>query len=323
MNIVHLSPSVLAGAPGMLARAQTELLGHRATHLRVGDYGHFRDLVSSSSLALTPQEHDHDLFRRHVEDADVIHVHNYVPILLMHWISEIDGLDERVFIYQLHSPSRERPVFADLSAQHGFDWHARLVVAQVQPRMFPDHRPVPNCLYRDNISSDRRSLVHRPHEPVRVIFTPSTRSRKRWAAKTSPKFETALKVLKDDRRFSFIRTSEVSPERVMALRSVSDISIDEVVTGGFHLVSYEGLASGNAVINGADEISMASLAMGLGTSDQPPFVVCTEETFLEEMLALANNRQRLADVREAGFDYFWKYLEAGRIASMYQEIYES
>lgn len=320
-KIVHISPSALAGAPGMLARAQTELGGHRAVHFRARDYGPARDVLSVNSLEIRRNALDRELFFLHTEDADVIHVHNFVPPLLLEWLAEIDGINDRTLVYQLHSPVGERPVYKDLSSEHGLQWDAKLTVSQCHPRMYPDLIAVPNCLYRHGIAPDSR-VAKRGSGPLRIVFSPSTKSRRRWASKSSPDFERMLQVISRDPRFQLRKAIGLSPERVAAIRLVSDVSIDEVITGGFHLVSYEGLAAGNVVINNADDLSMAALSMGTRTSEQPPFVRVEVNGLLDQLYQLARNRPRVHDLMDAGHDYFWRHLNPGRVVDLYDEIYQ-
>lgn len=322
IKIVHLSGSALAGAPGMLARAQNQLYGYDAVHFRTGDHGHFRDLMSINTIPVRANALDAELVRRHISEADVIHVHNLVAPFALSWLAEVDGINERTLIYQVHSPTRERPIYRDLSDAVGLEWDARLAVSQVHPRLFPTMTPVPNCLFRDWLTPRLRSRP-RFDGPVRVVFSPSTPSRARWSSKSSPAFDALLKQLGDNRRFELIKVTDVSPERLSATRSVADVSIDEVLTGGFHLVSYEGMAAGNVVVNGADELSLAAFAMGFRTDEPPPFLRTDPDGFAEQLGRLASDRRLLADWMDASHDYYWRIMSAERVVGIYDEIYRS
>ncbi|MFC7618743.1 hypothetical protein [Microlunatus sp. GCM10028923] len=322
IKIVHLSGSALAGAPGMLARAQNQLYGYDAVHFRTGDHGHFRDLMSINTIPVKANSLDAELVRRHISEADVIHVHNLVSPFALSWLAEVDGINERTLIYQVHSPTRERPIYRDLSDAVGLEWDARLAVSQIHPRLFPTMTPVPNCLYRDWLTPRLRSRP-RFDGPVRVVFSPSTPSRARWSSKSSPAFDAQLKQLGDNRRFELIKVTDVSPERLSATRSMADVSIDEVLTGGFHLVSYEGMAAGNVVVNGADELSLAAFAMGFRTNEPPPFLRTDLDGFAEQLGRLASDRRLLADWMDAAHDYYWRIMSAERVVGIYDEIYRA
>lgn len=321
MKILHLSPSVLAGAPGMLADAQRDLLGHEAIHLRVGDAGPARDLMSPNSLSLTDCPEDRALFTAFVAQAEVIHVHNFLPSLLMRWAAAVPGVYDRTWIYQVHSPSHERPLFLDLSADHGVRWQARLAVSHAHPRMFPDFRPMPNVLYRPFITQDNRAKPA-TDGPLRVMHSPSTRSGGRWSAKSDDLFELELQRLQADPRVRVQTVEGVSPLKVSMLRRISQVSIDEVVTGGFHLVSYEGLAAGNVVINGADALSRAAFAMGFRTAEPPPWIVTDSAGVHQQLIDLSRDRERLAELMEASHEYFWRVMAAPRVVGFYDEVYQ-
>lgn len=320
MKIVHLSPSILAGAPGMLADAQREILGHDASHVRVGDAGAHRDLMSPNSLQLTDCPQDQEIFIDLLSQAEVIHVHNFLPPLLRRWAAAVPDIFDRRWVYQVHSPSHERPLFTDLSADHGLPWHAKLAVCHAHPRMFPDFTPVPNVLHRPFITRTNRAKA--PSDgPLRVVHSPSTRSQGRWSAKSDELFEVELQRLQADPRVALQTLEGVSPRRVAMTRQFSHVSIDEVVTGGFHLVSYEGLAAGNVVINGADELSMAAFAMGFRTAERPPWIITDSAGVHQQLLALATDRSRLAELMQAGHEYFWRVMAADRVVGFFDEIY--
>lgn len=321
MKIVHLSPSILAGAPGMLADAQRELLGHDAHHLRVGDAGPARDLMSPNSLTLTDCPEDRELFNDYLAQAEVIHVHNFLPPLLLRWAAAVPGSYDRTWVYQVHSPSHERPLFLDLSADHGVRWHARLAVCHAHPRMFPDFRPMPNVLYRPFITQDRRAKPA-TDAPLRVLHSPSTRSGGRWSAKSDALFALELQRLQADPHLRLHTVEGVSPLKVSMMRSISQVSIDEVVTGGFHLVSYEGLAAGNVVINGADALSHAAFAMGFRTTEPPPWIITDSAGVHQQLLELSRDRERLAALMDASHDYFWRVMAASRVVRFYDEVYQ-
>lgn len=320
MKIVHISPSVLAGAPGMLADAQRDLLGHHSVHFRVGDEGPHRDLMSPNSIQLTNNAIDREAFLLQLSDADVIHVHNFLPPLLLRWAASVPAIYDRTWVYQVHSPTHERPLFADLSADHGVRWHAKLAVCHAHPRMFPDFRPIPNVLYRPFISPELHAAPS-PGDPLRVVHSPSTHSQGRWSAKSDPLFELELARLNADPRVTVETLEGVSPRKVAMTRQVSQVSIDEVITGGFHLVSYEGLAAGNVVINGADALSHAAFAMGFRTAEPPPWIVTDSAGVHSEIVSLINEPARLAELMAAGHDYFWRVMAPARVVPFYDEIY--
>jgi hypothetical protein len=319
MQVVHISPSALAGAPGMLSDA-LQAFGHVDTsvHFRAGDHGPDRQLMSPDSVPLNDNPADRDMFAARVEAADIVHVHNFVPDFVLGWLAELPKRD-RKFIYQVHSPKYERPIFGDMSADHGLAFTAHLVVCHFHPRHFPDFRPIPNCLYRRAF----RALPSRKptgRDPVRVMYSPSTRSTDRWARKSDTAFEHAIKLIGRDGRFALRVLGNVPPQVLAERRLLSDVTIDEVVTGSFHLVSYEGLAAGTAVINGADVLSMAAFQIGF-RSPPPPFLRCTPLTLQETLLALHADREYLAQRQEAARTFFDEWMNPRRISGMYANIY--
>ncbi|MDR2253888.1 MAG: hypothetical protein LBD97_08560 [Bifidobacteriaceae bacterium] len=319
-RIVHISPSTLAGAPSMLATAQRVFLGHEAVHLRCGDYARARDAIAAGSVPIAESDVDRAIFVDRVVQADLIHVHNFVPRFALEWLAEL-GVTARVpIVYQAHSPIGERPIYQDLSSDHGIDWAAKLAVAQAHPRMFPSFRILPNCLFRDGLSEDVRPWEE-PNDPVRVVYSPSTDSSNRWARKSSPTFSANLGALRHARWAQVVTASDWPPEKLIALRRIAEFGIDEVVTGGFHLVTYETMACGGVVVNAADSEAVAALQMGARTAEAPPWLITNEQEFVDRMRELAHDSSALAAARRASHAYFWTHLRPSRVVVLYDELY--
>lgn len=319
-NIVHISPSVLAGSPGMLSGAQQDLAGHDSIHFRFGDYGADRDVISPRSHTVTGTRDDQDMFVTAVERAQIVHVHNFAPLLAREWLAQIPGIGTRTFIYQVHSPTGERPIFADLSDDHGLPWAAKIAMAQAHPRMYPDFLMAPNCLYRPTLQPIAPSRLS-DDEPLPVLHSPSTDDRHRWSAKTDRDTDTALRGLEAEgwARVTVVRRQP--PEQLLRLRRLYPVQLDEVVTGGFHLVSYEAMATGAVAINAADSESLAVMQAALGADEPPPFIRTTGAGLFDTVSALAHDRDRLHELRLRSFNYFWRYLAPEKVVAYYDEIY--
>ena len=320
-TIVHLSPSALAGSPGMLSDAQSRFGGHQATHLRLGDHGPRRDLMSPNSVSIQNNSIDQAIFFSKVAQADIIHVHNFIPRYALEWLAQTRVITQVPFIYQTHSPYAERPIFADLSDEHGITWAGKIAVAQAHPRMYPDFSLLPNCLYRPGQLIPDPLLLPAP-EIISVLYSPSTTAGGRWTSKGSEAFQkniTALAAESD--RLSVSTINDWPPQKLLELRKLCHITIDEVITGGFHLISYEGLAVGNVVINGAYNESIACMMAALKTNDQPPFVVANDRSVARVVHSLSDDRERLENIRQESARYFWQWLNPGRVVGLYDSFY--
>lgn len=318
VNIIHISPSALAGAPGMLSEALSDF-GHvqSSIHFRAGDHGTQRDIFSPESIPVKDIKADKALFMMHFEEAEVIHVHNFIPNFVLKWMSEARRRD-RKYIFQVHSPRYERPVYDDLSDFHGVTFAAKLVISHFHPRHYPDFEVVPNCLYRKAFATSR---CVSPSGPLRIQFSPSGRSTGRWAAKSSQVFEQTIDLLKNDTRFEFTVFEDVSPQNLSHRRSLADVTIDELVTGSYHLVSYEGLAAGTVVLNNADTVSTDMFQIGF-RSPPPPFLRCDPLELHEILANLNRDRDELLKIKARSRDFFETWMSPDRTSKIYADIYE-
>ena len=318
MRVVHISPSALAGAPGMLSDALKDFgFVVDSVHFRAGDYGPNRDIFSPDSIALSDTEIDRSLFLASYETADVVHVHNFVPKFVLSWMASVPSSDKK-FIYQVHSPRYERPIYHDLSNCIGIEFDQKLVIPHFHPRQYPDFKIIPNCLYRKAFSSAKRSVERK--SKLSVHFSPSTKSAARWASKTNVAFEQMIKLIKTDDRIEVSVFEGVSPQYLAARRLLADITIDELVTGSYHLVSYEGLAAGSVVFNNADQVTMDMFQIGF-QSPKPPFVRCSPLKAVERILSFVECPDLLLEKKKKSHEFFWEWMNPKRISGFYFDVY--
>ncbi len=320
MKIIHISPSALAGAPGMLSNALEDYsLCDQSIHFRAGDHGPDRNLVSPDTIPLFNRAEDRSLFSAVYEQCDIVHVHNYIPKFLLSWIAEL-GIGHRKFLYQVHSPVFERPIYDSLAEYHGISFDHKLVICHFHPRQHPDYEIVPNCLYRRR---SNKPITYKPQvsRTFRITYSPSTLNRGRWTEKTNEDFEASIRVLEQNSSLKILQYTGIAPQTLDAYRSFSDITIDEVVTGSFHLVSYEGLAAGTVVINGADDLSIAAFQMGFD-APIPPFVRCGPQELVEKISLLTRDRDALEEQKRESMIFFKKWMHPKSVAEKFVRIYE-
>jgi len=318
VKVIHISASALAGAPGMLSDA-LEAFGHaeRSIHFRAGDYDLSRNITSPESIPLASKDRDRQFFEAVYADSDVVHIHNFAPQFLLNWIAEL-GFGSRKFVYQIHSPLLERPLFDALAEYHGIPFHHKLSIGHFHPRQNPSYEVVPNCLYRARYS---RPLTLQLREGRLVVFySPSTAIKGRWTEKSNDAFQNAIQEIKINGRIQLETFEKVSPQTIASYRSMADVTIDEVVTGSYHLVSYEGLAAGTAVVNGADAFSLATFSMAF-KSPTPPFLVTSPGKLPALLHELSIDRSRLAEIKRTSRDFFDTWMNPDRVASIFGEIY--
>lgn len=315
-EVVHLSATPLVGAPGKIA-AVCNRIGLRSTTVVYSDYpGALKGLFTRSSLIWNDAPR---AFRcaaeERLESAALVHIHNDLPSDMLEWI--IRYAVHAVFIYQVHSPMREGPLYLDRAGPMGLTFAKRLTVGQYHPRHWQDHRPVPNI-----IDAQPSIRPYRQGEKLRVLFTPSHGRDGRWNAKTSEEVTTALDGLAKTKLIEVIWLEKpIAPEQLLELRRSCHVTIDEVVTGSHHQISLEGLCCGNVVINGADFFSQAMACAAAQATEPPPFLRAHPNNLAETLLQLAFNPERTASLQRASLRYFQSWLLPERLANIYIGIY--
>lgn len=320
IKVLQLSPTPLVAAPGKLSSALRQA-GHDSLSVAFSDYPASGSLngkfIGDTTVYAEASDETRDMINEFAKTADIIHVHNDLSATNIQWLREL--APRAAFVYQVHSPLREGPLYFNRSEHMGLPFRAKLAVGQYQPRHYPDFIAVPN-LVLDAPHLKRRQ----PKEKLRILFSPSHSRTGRWNAKYSASLETILKSLVALNRVEVIwPTKPIAPTTLMAIRRTCHVSIDEIVTGAFHQVSIEGLCAGNVVINRADFFSKAMMAQCAGSTQFPPFVQADETNVAEVLLDLAASPEKTAEIQQASHDYFRKNLTSGNLVKRFEKIYEN
>lgn len=320
INIVHFSPTPLAGAPAKLAAAQRHI-GLNAISVILADYpkaGPLANKFIDGALVWQDAERNVlEIISQMIEEADVIHVHNDVPIDKVQWLRQT--CRHAVFVYQVHSPMREGPLYGARAEFINLPFRAHLSVAQYQPRHYPTYLPVPNLVL------DAPSVkLRQAGEKLRVMFSPSHTRGGRWNRKYSERLEQVVQSLQALGRIDLVWPAQpLPPGQLMALRRSCHLSIDEIVTGAYHQISLEGLCAGNVVLNRADYFSRAMLANCTSTLEMPPFIYADDQIIDEVLLGLALDVERTASLQQMSYDYFREHLAPEKLVRIYRDVYET
>jgi len=316
LNIVHITPTPLVGSPGKIAWAQ-RMKGHHAIAVALSDYpkggpleGKFLDRT------LVINEFTREYIENALQRANIIHIHNYLPGNRVDWLR---GLNQSAsYVYQVHSPLREGPLYVGRAETDApFDFRLRLVVGQHHGRFYPSFLPVPNLvLSPPSIKPRRRG------EKLRVMFSPTVRQTGRWTSKHSATLEIVLQTLEKLGKIELIYPKQpVPPETLMEVRRGCHISIDEIATGGFHMVSLEGICAGNVVINRADYFARATFS-AFCDGKFPPFVYADDSNIADVLLKLADDPEETARLQQDGYAYFKRYCDPLRLIEVFDAAYE-
>lgn len=321
INVLHISNTPLVGAPGKISK-YLSLKDFYSNHFYLNDYPEpLRNFFNGNSILLdTHNETINDFFIENVKKADIIHIHNTITEDICYKIIELNNKCK--FVYQVHSPLREPPLYCNNIKNIPLTFNAKLCVSQVHPRLYQDFIMVPNIVDHQG----KMGAINTQN--IKIIFSP-THSRNNvehpFSSKYSPMLEKNINIIssKFSEKVKFIDIKKpISPLALLKIREDCHISIDEIATGGFHQVSYEGLACGNVVINNADIFSTKVFADAINSPELPPFVNTDDNNFINNIEMLINDRKILKSQMEASFNYYQKYMKPEKLIDCFIKIYK-
>jgi hypothetical protein len=108
----------------------------------------------------------------------------------------------------------------------------------------------------------------------------------------------------------------------MAVRRTCHVTIDEIATGGFHMVSLEGLCAGNVVINRADYFGKATFST-FCSGEMPPFTYADDSCIREVLLLLVEDVDETARLQMASHDYFRCHCDPLKLVEVFDAAYQS
>ena len=247
MSILHLSRTPLASSPGRLSKNLNKI-GVISNHFFEQDYpGDLSSKMIMRSYQWTKTKESNELLEYYISTADIIHVHNYISSELCFFVNKF--FNGKKLILHVHSPLREGPLFTNIVNVMDLKFNDFFVVAQYHPRQYQEFTPVCNIV-PDALLINRLTVENKT---PKVIYSPAhNRTNGKWNIKHSDKLNNILKHYSSWGKIDLKTPPKMSESKLLAYRSICDISVDEIVTGSYHQVSLEGLSAGNIVINNAD-----------------------------------------------------------------------
>jgi hypothetical protein len=210
-----------------------------------------------------------------LERADVIHLHHYMDLAANPFGIDFSAHLERGcrLVRQFHTNP--------LTLAGGDAAHARrivddplpqLVLAQFQERFYPRARIVPNVI-PDQDARYGLDPGAAASEQATIFFAAANRTAaraRRWDTKGFPETLELLRRVAAKHPGAVLDVPHDLPhDECLARRRRSQITVDEIVTGSFHLASLEGLAQGVPTFAYLDARTLRVVAELTGTSEHP------------------------------------------------------
>ena len=297
--ILHLSKSPLVNAPGNLSKAFNELLNSESKWFYEQNYPKPIFTPYGSRQVFEEKWLDEEL-----NLANHVIVHNFLSDQNEQVIR--NSLSKAYFYRHIHSPQREGPIFLRQLETRNRDRMKCSVLCQYQQTIWPEFRALPNIV---NLTP-----CHLPQTEFRGIISSPTHQRGgRYNAKVTRQYSEQINAFKRNFGHLYYEFSDLPLEVLHNMRSGFSVLIDEVVTGGFHLTSIEGLCSGNIVINGAKDYVINSFMSCLDITSRPPFIRSSPATIQDDLTNIALNYTQYEHLRMESKFYFEKFLSPHRL----------
>ncbi len=313
-RILNVSPTPLVDSPRKISEAINLYTEYKSDIIIFNDYpGALAGIFSGNTLIFNQSK---DICMDVIRRADIIHIHNFLTkeqesLLFKNSKSSVK------FIYQVHSPLREGPVFVKYADESTIEYEEKLVVAQYQPRLYMDYTIVPNI----TLESPSLKLLIDGETPI-VLFSPAhTRTGGRWNDKYSKELKDSLFSLDNLGMIQNKIVTGVKPYELFKIRERSHITIDEIVTGSFHQISLEGLCKGNVVINNSDYFSDKAMNIVTDSDEYIPFYKASNDNFAERMIELVEDPDKIRDIQQQSYNFYKNNLMPSDLIKKYEMVY--
>lgn len=258
------------------------------------------------------------------EEADVIHLHNYLDQSSRHFgavdFGRLERQGKRV-VRQFHSDpwlvaqvmgiSPEALLAQDIPC---------IAIAQYPERLYPRAMVVPNF-----VPETGQAYLPSSKTPRFDIFYSPTKEfgawEDRWSTKGKPEATRVIERVAARTRATYRIVTGAPLDEALALKRASRIVLDDMVTGSYHLTGLEGLAQGKCVLSWLDERSLA-LVRHFSGCEAHPFVNCRLEdaaVVLEHLLA---DPAMVRELGARGREWIADRWPEERMIRRYVEVYE-
>lgn len=325
VSVVHVALTPLAGSPYRIVNALNRV-AHIDARLVVLDPFAYGNRTFAGDLSW---KSDIDEVRELLHNADIVHLHHFFE--LTHNPFGVDFSREcprARFLRQFHThPLTIAQGDASRAEEIVHSAIPQLVIGQYHERFYPNARVVPNIV----------PLSHELYKPVKrcatdptLFFAPTVDysaasappGNTRWDTKGAPETEALLlNVVNGCGKGRVEIRRNIPHDQCLREKQASDIAIDEMVTGSFHLTSLEALAQGLPTFAYLDSRSLDTLSELTGTHTHPWLNFRLEEAQapLAEMIKDGGLRREIGAFAR---DWMEKYYNERQMVSYYENAYK-
>lgn len=311
MKVLHLSDTSLSGAPYRLSGAFSKYTEHKSRHI----VWNRKWLNRVFKTDLVGEDMKMEELQEWWAWADIVHYHNRA--IRSEFIKKTKlEVKSKPAVLQIHSPRSSENFKEELNAKIPI-----AVIAQYHPREWPElNFIVPNVVdifEKDHMAAE---LKYGREKPL-VAFTPSSVAGTKWDDKG---FSFINPILKDldlfQRRLIYKRMVGCPHDVVMELKRGSNIGIDEVITGSYHMSSLEFLSCGTVTMANIDEKTEKTVKDLTGCDDLP-WVRATRANFRQQLDWIIKTKSWDVLGRQSR-DWMVKYWHPTKTCAHFVNMYE-
>lgn len=264
-----------------------------------------------------------------VNNADIIHLHNYIDLDTRDF-SPIDfkalQRSGKAILRQFRTAPgtlakrtgvpAEKIISPDLPS---------IVIAQYPERYYPHALVVPNAVPSEDNEYKPKDI----NPDYDICFSPSNMTyawSSRWDTKGAPETIQMLKEVKKKAHSKNVIVSGKPLHDVLEKKQKSKIVIDDLVTGSYHASGLEGLCLSKAVVCYLDN-RIVKVLKEISRTDEIPFVNSHLAHSKEVLVDLLNHRDTVKSIGELSrkwIDTYWsEKILAERYVGIYKELLEN
>jgi hypothetical protein len=323
MKILHFSLTPLAGSPIKICNAlnrHTDISARLAVKNpdAYGTRTYEQDLV---------WDNNRDEIIELASKSDIIHLHNYLDLESRRFepINFNDLVKKGIrVIRQFHTGLPKLAKIMQKSTTEILDNPLpSLVLAQFQERHYPKARIVPNII---PINSELYTPMKNKEKSTLNIFCAPTEIigawESRWDTKGHPETEKVLDLL--EAKFNNVKKKIVydTPHtECLQLRRQCHASVDELVTGSYHLSGLESLSQGLCTF-GYIDARLRAVLLELTGAGSHPWINVPIEHFEDVATDLLNDPDRIISLGNVSRKWMETYWDEKILVQHYVKAYE-
>lgn len=325
MKIIHIAITPLAGSPIRIVnglRTHTDIDARLIT-LNVNAYN---TRIFENDIDWGKNK---DLALDELKKADIIHFHHYFDLKNNLFNLDFTRINKNTkFIRQFHSTPMTiadgDKVIANEIVNSDIP---QLVIAQHQERYFYKARVVPNIV---PISDKYYRYLSNSTGKVRIFYSPSVinsgffwgERKTLWDTKGYYETVSLLKKIKRKTGVEVCVVTDMPHDECLKAKQMSDIFIDEMITGSYHLSSLEALSQGVPTFSYLDP-RIESLIKDMTGSDRLPWSNFKLEEAYGGIIELIENHELRAETSHFSRKWMEKYYNDKVLINHYLEAYDS